>query len=110
MIIKDTRIYSRSRELIRLSAAFVAQLPRGNAFLADQILRASTSVLFNFGEGFTHTSLKERARYFAIARGSARECAMVLDAAQDLGVIQHAMHAHGTDLCDHLAAMLSRYR
>lgn len=110
MIHENTRIYSRSRELIRFSAALIAKLPPGHAFLADQLRRASTSVLFNFGEGCAHTSAKERKRFFTMSRGSAKECSTIFDAAQDLGVVDDVTHSQGTDLCDHVAAMLWRYR
>jgi four helix bundle protein len=45
----------------------------------DQLDRASTSVPLNIAEGNGKFSVKDRARYLEVARGSARECAACLD-------------------------------
>ena len=45
----------------------------------DQWLRASQSVPLNIAEGNGKRSVKDRARYFGIARGSALECAAIQD-------------------------------
>ena len=51
-----------------------------------------------------------RQRYFMIAEGSAYELAVIFDVADTFGVLSDARHAAGLDICDHLGAMLSRYR
>jgi four helix bundle protein len=45
----------------------------------DQLDRASTSVPLNIAEGNGKFSVKDRARYLEMARGSALECAACLD-------------------------------
>jgi four helix bundle protein len=45
----------------------------------DQLDRASTSVPLNIAEGNGKFSVKDRARFLEIARGSALECAACLD-------------------------------
>lgn len=45
----------------------------------DQLDRASTSIPLNIAEGNGKISGKDRARFFAVARGSALECAACLD-------------------------------
>src|ERR1044071_5602668 len=45
----------------------------------DQLDRASTSIPLNIAEGNGKFSAKDRARFFAVARGSALECAACLD-------------------------------
>ena len=45
----------------------------------DQWLRASQSIPLNIAEGNGKRSVKDRARYFEIARGSALECAAIQD-------------------------------
>ncbi|MEY2549485.1 MAG: hypothetical protein QOG12_1716 [Verrucomicrobiota bacterium] len=45
----------------------------------DQLDRASTSVPLNIAEGNGKFSVKDRARFLEMARGSALECAAALD-------------------------------
>jgi len=45
----------------------------------DQILRASQSILLNIAEGNGKRGVKDRKRFFDIARGSAMECAAIQD-------------------------------
>lgn len=52
------------------------RLPR---FLQDQLLRASSSVALNLAEGSGKRTAPEQKRFYAIALGSLRECAAVLE-------------------------------
>jgi four helix bundle protein len=106
----QTRIYQRSLELIRLSRQVSESMPRGFAFLNDQLRRASSSVLLNYSEGFGRRGAKDRRHFFQMARGSALEVAAIFDVALCHGAITDLLHEHGTDLCDHLSAMLFRFR
>jgi four helix bundle protein len=49
------------------------------AFLKLQALRASSSVALNIAEGYGKPTARDRARFFAIALGSAREVQAVAD-------------------------------
>jgi len=106
----DTRIYRTSLELVSLSRDVIADLPAGYGFIADQLRRASASVVLNFAEGYGKGSLAEQRRFFRIARGSACEVAAVLDVAACFGVVSATHCGRGRELCDHLARMLSRFR
>ncbi len=57
-------------------------LPRGCAFLAEQLRRAATSICLNIAEGSGEFSLGEKARFYRMARRSATECAAILDIAE----------------------------
>ena len=52
----------------------------------------------------------EQRRFFRIARGSAYEVAAALDVGLGFAAVSQAHHAQGKDLCDHLAAMLTKFR
>lgn len=106
----DTHIYQRSLELVRLVHTVVSELPPGYAFLADQLRRAASSVALNFSEGYGKSTPGDQRRFFRIARGSAYEVAAALDVGQCFGAVGPELHARGKDLCDHLAAMLTRFR
>ena len=107
---EQSRIYLTTRELISESAVVVSKLPPGFGFLADQLRRASSSVLLNFSEGSRHSSLKERRRFFTMSAGSAAEVSAIADVAQGFGAIAHPEHAAIKDRCNHICAMLKLYR
>ena len=106
----ESRIYKRALELIALTRKVLEGFPPGYGFLSDQIRRASSSVLLNYAEGCGKQSPRERKRYFTIARGSANESGAILDAARCFGIISDDLYDKGDDICDHLAAMLTKYK
>ena len=106
----ETTIYQRSLELVRIVRGVIARLPPGYAFLADQLRRAVSSIPLNFAEGAGKLTARDRRRYFISARGSAYEVAAALDVGLNFGVIADQPCSHGKEICDHLAAMLSKFR
>lgn len=107
---EQSRIYLTSRELVADAAVVVGKLPPGFGFLADQLRRASSSVLLNFSEGSRHHSLKERRRFFTMAAGSAAEVSAIADVAQGFGAIAPGEHTAIKDRCNHICAMLKLWR
>ena len=92
--------------------AFVVKVseaaPRGNAALLDQLRRAGSSVALNIAEAARRTGSADAARTYAIARGSAMECAAVLDTLLLLGAIEAKEKAPGDELLERLVAMLTK--
>jgi four helix bundle protein len=78
--------------------------------LADQLRRAAASVPLNDLEGCGRAGRADRRRFFRIGIGSANEVAATLDVMHRFGVLSDQDRAIGLDLCDHVAAMLARYR
>lgn len=107
---RTTRIYVRSLELVDFIARIIRRLPPGDGFLADQIRRAGSSVALNYLEGCGRSALADRRRFFSIAQGSALEVAETLDVMSRFGVLAVADLADGQNLCDHIVAMLRRFR
>ena len=105
----DTRIYQRSMRLIDITKRVLDELASGYAFLADQIRRASSSIILNFSEGCGKSSQRDRRKYFHTARGSAYEVAAILDVGHRFGAIDSAIKDEGKEICDHVAAMLSNF-
>src|SRR3954463_1590940 len=63
----------------------------------DQLDRASTSIPLNIAEGNGKFSVKDRARFLEMARGSALECAAALDVlvARKLATAEQVADAKG---------------
>ena len=60
-------------------------IPKGHRQLADQMLRAATSVALNLGEGANRLHPKEQAQRYNIARGECGGLAVALDISRALG-------------------------
>jgi four helix bundle protein len=61
-------------------------IPRGHRELRDQLSRASLSISLNIAESAGRTSRADKAHFIAIARGSAMECAAIVDVLLTSGV------------------------
>jgi four helix bundle protein len=69
-------VYQVALELHALCATLVAPL---NRIVRDQLERASLSVVLNCAEAGGRRSKRDKARYYAISRGSSTEVAALLD-------------------------------
>jgi len=76
--------------------------------LRDQLLRASTSIVLNIAEGAGRQTAADKARFYAIARGSAMECAAILDIARARGVAPALTCADARVLLVRIVQMLTR--
>jgi len=83
-------------------------LGRGLSPLRDQLDRASTSIVLNIAEGAGRRGAADRARFFAIARGSATECAAILDILRARQLATPAITSRGRSLLVRIVQMLTR--
>src|SRR5687767_4852511 len=69
------------RLAVEFQALAARLLPKrvGLSSLRDQLDRASVSIVLNIAEGAGRFSPADKARFYAIARGSATECAAIMD-------------------------------
>ncbi len=98
--------YQAAIEFLALAAGFLEDIPRGYAFLTDQLKRASLSIPLNIAEGYGKRSDKDRARFYDIARGSAHECGAILDALKVLNLVDNAKLTTGKNLLYRVVSML----
>jgi four helix bundle protein len=83
-------------------------LPKGCGSLRDQLDRASVSIVLNLAEGIGRRGRNEKARFYAIARGSAAECAAVLDLASRRSLTNADTCASGRKMLIRIVQMLVR--
>ena len=101
-------VYRCAIDFLALAVRVTAHMPRGHADLRDQLRRASTSIPLNIAEGSGKTSAPDRARFHAIARGSALECAAILDVLRLLGAAGPGDVEQGKLLLARVVAMRSK--
>jgi len=100
-------VYQASVEFIAIADQVASRLPRGRAYLSDQLHRAATSIALNIAEGAGEFAPADKARFYRIARRSATESAAVLDVARSLGLAGPDLLAKGRALLLRVTAMLT---
>src|SRR5262252_6779511 len=101
-------VYQRTIEFLALAIDVVAELPRGHAERADQLVRAAESVVRNIAEGAGRWSGVDSAKHYKIARGEAMECAASLDVLRLRKLIAEERYRTGIALLESEVAMLTK--
>ena len=101
-------VYQRSIDFLALTHRVRERLPKGHADLADQLRRAAQSVPQNIAEGCGRTTRADKAKHYAIARGSAMESASHLDVMRVDELIDTELYARGIELLERIVAMLTK--
>jgi four helix bundle protein len=99
-------VYQIALEFQVLSATLLPR--RGQSALRDQLDRASASILLNTAEGAGRFSRPDKARFYAIARGSATECAAIVDILLARGLAHAADCTRARNLLIRVVQMLSK--
>ena len=101
-------VYQCAITFLAATCEVSSQAPRGNGAILDQLRRAATSIPLNIAEAAGRTGTADAARCYAIARGSAMECAAILDTLRVLGVADPDRHQRGIELLERVVAMLTK--
>ena len=99
-------VYQAAIDFVAFTEDVVKSLPRGRAYLSDQLQRASTSVPLNVAEGAGEFSSNEKARFYRISRRSAPECAAILDVLWRLRLLDEGSYELGRDHLVQIVSML----
>ena len=99
-------VYRASTEFLGLASKLVTKIPRGHSDLVDQLRRAALSVPLNIAEGSGKFS-RDAVRFYAIVRGSALECAAILDALEAMAVFEEAALMQARELLERIVSMLT---
>jgi four helix bundle protein len=84
------------------------RVPKGHGDLLDQLRRSAQSIPQNIAEGAGKTTRADKAKYYAIARGSAMESAAHLDVLKVEELIDDEQYAVGDALLERVVAMLTK--
>jgi four helix bundle protein len=101
-------VYKAGIEFVAMAEDVIERLPRGRAYLADQLQRAATSIPLNIAEGAGEYSRKDKARFYRMALRSATECAALLHVCRRLTLLDDKLHSAGRDLLARVVAMLTK--
>jgi four helix bundle protein len=99
-------VYQAALDFVVLCEDVLEQLPRGRAHLADQLARASISIVLNIAEGAGKYHKPDKRRFYLTACGSATESAAVFDICSRLELIDPERHRRGKELLNRVVAML----
>jgi four helix bundle protein len=99
-------VYDLALQCLVLANGIIEGLPRGRSHLADQVTRASLSIVLNLAEGAGKHSKLDKRRYYLTARGSATESAALLDVCLRLELLDEAGHKTAKAMLVRIVAML----
>jgi four helix bundle protein len=74
------------RVAVELNVLAARLVPRGHRDIRDQLTRAALSISANLAEGCGRRAPADKAHFYSIARGSAMECAAIVDVIRSLGL------------------------
>jgi four helix bundle protein len=83
------------------------RLPPRYAGMADQLRRAALSIPLNIAEGSGKNIGSDQHRFYAITRGSAMECAAIIDACSALTVVEQERMQQADQLLLSIVRILS---
>ena len=72
----------------------------------DQLRRASFSIMLNIAEGTSRFSNKDRKNFFVVARGSAFECAAILEYLFEVAEISKDDYSNYVENLEEISKML----
>jgi four helix bundle protein len=72
----------------------------------DQLRRASFSIMLNIAEGSSRFSNKDRKNFMVVARGSAFECAAIIDYLHEVSEIDKDTYINYLNILEEISKML----
>lgn len=100
-------VYRLAVEFLSAAIPISESMPRGYASFGDQLRRAAMSISLNIAEGSGKFS-QDAKRFYTIARGSALECAAIVDALKLIMPDNQTEFTRMHRLLDRVVAMLTK--
>jgi len=105
---KKLHVYQAALEYVTWVYANIERLNGPNRHARDQLLRASQSIVLNIAEGNGKFRQPDRRRFFAIARGSALECAAIQDVLCIGGALDETESVAAEQILVRIVSMLTK--
>ena len=99
-------VYQIAIEFVILADEVIEHLPRGKAYLSDQLQRAALSIALNIAEGAGEYAIDEKARFYRMSKRSATECGGILDVCQRLRLVEESRYTKGRELLISIVSIL----
>ena len=80
-------VYKKAKDLNKEILKFLKENKRLDAYLKDQLKRASISIVINIAEGSGRFTKPDKKNFYIIARASNYECVSLLKIIQDEGFL-----------------------
>lgn len=100
-------VYQCAVSFLGAAARLSDTVPRGYSSLSDQLRRAALSVPLNIAEAGGKSEADAR-RHYSIARGSALECAAIVDTFEALRFASAAELTEPRELLERIVSMLTK--
>jgi len=101
-------VYQVSLQFVAWAFELCARIKGNQRFAREHLLQASQSITQNIAEGNGKRSRLDRSRYFEISRGSALECASILDVLRVCRTFSPSELEPGKEMLYRIVSMLSR--
>jgi four helix bundle protein len=103
-------VYGAAVDFVISADAIAREATRGegHADLADQLRRASTSILLNLAEGAGEFAPREKARFYRLAKRSATECAALVEVYRRLSLVDDEISGKARASLLRIVSMLVR--
>jgi four helix bundle protein len=108
MSFRKLDVYQTAVRFLPLASEIAGSLPPRCAALAEQLCRASLSIPLNIAEGSGKNTGPDQRRFYSMARGSAMECAAIIDACRALALIEQPRAQDADRLLLSAVRMLSK--
>ena len=108
MNFRKLEVYQAAIRFLPLATGMADSLPPRWAAMADQLRRAALSILLNIAEGSGKITGPDQRRFYSMARGSAMECAAIIDACSALALIEQTQTQEADPLLLSVVKMLSK--
>lgn len=108
MNFRKLTVYQVAISFLALSNQIADKLPTRYAAIADQLRRAALSIPLNIAEGSGKATGPDQRRFYSIARGSAMECAAIIDVCSALAIVEQDQIQDANQLLLSIVRMLSK--